>query len=54
VTCTEGLLWAASVWAVWLAYAAIDVPTLLGRAVRLLRQAHVPHWVQHGRHSRHP
>lgn len=52
MSAVEGLLWAAMVWAIWLAFVAIDVPTLLGRAAGLLRHAHVPHWVRHGRPAR--
>lgn len=44
----EGLLWAAIVWALFLAFAAIDVPTLVGRAANHLRQQHIPHWARHG------
>lgn len=45
---TEGLLWAATVWTIFFAFAAIDVPTLVGRAANHLRQQHMPHWARHG------
>jgi len=48
VSATEWLLWLASVWAVFLAFAAVDVPALLGRAANQLRQQHTPHWARHG------
>jgi hypothetical protein len=53
VSVTEWLLWIATVWAVFLAFAIVDVPTLFGRAAS---HVHLPHWVQHiphhGRHAR--
>lgn len=36
MTALEWLLWAAVVWAVFLAYAAVDFPTLVARAAHLL------------------
>ncbi|MFI8294476.1 hypothetical protein ACIGCZ_00865 [Streptomyces nigra] len=44
----EVLLWAASVWAVFLAFAMVDVPTQLGRVATHLRQQQLPHWARHG------
>jgi hypothetical protein len=48
VSAVEWLVWLASVWAVLLAFAAIDAPTLLGRAADHLRQQNTPHWARHG------
>ncbi len=45
---TEWLLWLAAVWAAFLAFVAVDVPALLGRAADRLRQHHIPHWARHG------
>jgi hypothetical protein len=63
----EVLLWAATVWAVFLAFAIVDVPTLVGRAADHMRQQHLPHWARnghvppddapaqyHGRHTKSP
>lgn len=36
MSAVEWLLWAATVWAVFLAYAAVDAPTLCGRAAHRL------------------
>lgn len=45
---TEVLLWAATVWAVFLAFAIVDVPTLVGRAANHMRRQHRPHWARLG------
>ncbi|MGW2908797.1 hypothetical protein ACWC91_41505 [Streptomyces sp. NPDC001204] len=45
---TGWLVWLGSVWAVFFAFAASDVPDLLGRAANLLRQQYLPHWARHG------
>ncbi|GAA5033033.1 hypothetical protein [Streptomyces siamensis] len=44
----EGLVWASTVWAVFLAFAITDVPDLLDRAATRMRQQHLPHWARHG------
>lgn len=44
----EGLVWAATAWAVFLAFVFVDLPDLLGRAANHLRQHHTPHWARHG------
>jgi len=48
VSVTEVLLWAATVWAVFLAFVIVDVPALLGRAATHMRGQHLPHWARHG------
>jgi hypothetical protein len=48
VSVTEWLLWIACVWAVFMAYAASNLPDLLGRAAGHLRHQHLPHWARHG------
>lgn len=48
MTFLEGLVWAATVWAVYLAFVIVDVPTLVWRAAGHLRQHHLPHWARHG------
>jgi hypothetical protein len=48
VNATEWLVWGAIVWALFLAFVAVDIPTLLGRAAGHLRQQHTPHWARHG------
>lgn len=45
---TEWLLWAATVWAAFLAFVFVDAPILLGRAAGRLRQHNLPHWARHG------
>lgn len=45
---TEWLVWGATVWAVLLAFAVVDLPCLLGRAAGHLRQQHIPHWARLG------
>ncbi|MFR0351828.1 hypothetical protein [Streptomyces sediminimaris] len=45
---TTWLLWVACVWAVFMAYAASNLPDLLARAATHLRQQHLPHWARHG------
>ncbi|MFJ2259515.1 hypothetical protein ACIOKD_14435 [Streptomyces sp. NPDC087844] len=45
---TEWLLWMACCWAVFLGYAASNLPILLGRMTAHLRQQHLPHWARHG------
>jgi hypothetical protein len=44
----EVLLWAATVWAVFLAFVIVDVPDLVSRGAERLRQHHLPHWARHG------
>jgi hypothetical protein len=48
VSATEWLVWGAIVWALFLAFVAVDIPTLLGRASAHLRQQHTPHWARVG------
>ncbi|MFS8200515.1 hypothetical protein ACLVWQ_17735 (plasmid) [Streptomyces sp. CWNU-52B] len=48
MTGIEWLLWAATVWAAWLAFVVTDVPALVARAADRLRQQHTPHWARHG------
>jgi len=48
MTFLEGLLWAAIVWAVFLAFVIVDVPTYFWRAAGLMREQHLPHWARHG------
>lgn len=48
MTGIEWLLTGASVWAVFLAFVAVDVPGLVFRAAGHLRQQHLPHWARHG------
>lgn len=42
MTALEWLLWAATVWSVFLAYAAVDIPALCARAGHLLAD-HIRH-----------
>lgn len=48
MTGVEWLLWAATVWAAWLAFCFTNAPILLGRAANRLRQQRLPHWARHG------
>lgn len=48
MSAVEWLLAIASGWAVFLAFAMVDVPGLVFRAAGHLRQQHLPHWARHG------
>jgi hypothetical protein len=48
VSAVEWLVWGSTVWAVFFAFAVVDLPALLGRAAGHLRQQHIPHWARHG------
>lgn len=48
MTAVAWLLWLASLWALFLAFVVIDVPTLTARAADRMRQQQLPHWARHG------
>ncbi|MFE6482429.1 hypothetical protein ACFVGN_05740 [Streptomyces sp. NPDC057757] len=48
MSAVENLLWLAVAWAVFFAFAAVDLPALLGRAANHFRRQRPPHWARHG------